>query len=326
MKKSSLKLLVLALSFSITTVASGCGSNQTTVTEDELAAIADPEEGRGDVIDEEDSTEASEDSFDSTTDELDDDELEAQPLDYTGYDTNGVISFTIYNNTPYDIYSAKVGSTTSSSDSDIDILPAILSPDDTYDFEAVLDENAWDVTDWTIFFTDTDGDTSQSYETFNAWNVAVINVTWDEENRGYVCDFLYYDEIPDESEDTTDENPLVKGDATITTEEIVAWNMYFTVNNLTPFEILAIKMGPASGNSDGDVDILGEKTLPSNNKLDVEATLSPEWREVTEWTLYITDVDGDTSAYYETFDPWEVLYVDINWDSNSGSYYCDFVY
>lgn len=326
MLKKRVKLLATLLALSITAIALvGCGKDEeepeVSMSSAELAEIADPEDGLGDIIEEENPLEAE-------VEEISDEDLEAQPLDYTGYDTNGEIYFTIYNNTPFEIFAAQVGSASSSADEDIDILPSTLQPDDTYDFQAVLDESAWSVTDWTIYFTDTDGDTSQSYDIFNAWNVAVINVTWDESNGGYVCDFLYKDELSDEPEydSETEKNPLRSGNAVVTTEEIVAWNMFFTIYNETPFEILTIKMGPAAGNADDDVDILGSKTLPEDCKLDVEATLSPEWRDITEWTLYITDTDGDTSQIYETFDPWEVTYVDIQWDSKNGGYYCDFVY
>lgn len=315
MLKKKVKLLGTLLAFSITAIAlTGCGKQDETaitVTPDELAAIADSEEGRGDIIDDANPLEGA--------------ELEAQPLDYTGYDTNGQIAFTIYNNTPFEIYSAKVGSTTSSADSDIDILPSTLAPDTTFDFKATLEESAWEVTDWTIYFTDTDGDTSQSYDTFNAWNLAYINVTWDDQNGGYVCDFTYYDELSDAPEaSSADDNPLTKGNATVTTDEIVAWNMFFTVYNETPFEMLTITMGPANGSIDDDIDILGDKTLPTNSKLDFEITLAPEWRDITEWTLFITDTDGDTSKIYEVFNPWDVTYVDIKWDGSN--YDCDFVY
>lgn len=213
MKKNRVKLLCLALSLSIPMVMSGCGSNKITVTEDELLSIADPEEGLGDIIEESDSLE--EEGLGDIIEESDspeeedyseyeeyeydseDDGLEAQALAHTGYDTAGSISFSIYNNTPNDLYSALVGPLYETNIEDLDVLPAVLSPDDSYDYHAFIDEDAWEITDWTIYFTDTAGNTSDEYYVMNLWDVAVVNVTWDESTSHYLCDFLYYDEIGD---------------------------------------------------------------------------------------------------------------------------------
>lgn len=40
--------------------------------------------------------------------------------------------------------------------------------------------------------------------------------------------------------------------------------------------------------------------------------------------LYVEDVDGDTSASFDSFNPWTVSYVDIYWQGDS--YVCDFTY
>lgn len=198
MKKNRVKLLCLALSLAIPMVMSGCASNKITVTEDELLSIADPEEGLGDIIEESDPPEEEDYSeYEEYEYDSEDDGLEAQALAHTGYDTAGSISFSIYNNTPNDLYSALVGPLYESNIEDFDVLPAVLSPDDSYDYHAFIDEDAWEITDWTIYFTDTAGNTSDEYYVMNLWDVAVVNVTWDESTSHYLCDFLYYDEIGD---------------------------------------------------------------------------------------------------------------------------------
>ena len=53
-----------------------------------------------------------------------------------------------------------------------------------------------------------------------------------------------------------------------------------------------------------------------------QATMG-DWSQ-TEWTLYVEDVDGDTSASFDSFNPWTVSYVDIYWQGDS--YVCDFTY
>lgn len=301
--------LLLGLSIVFTmSILSGCGNkeattpNQTAQEHVDEAITEDSEEGLGDVIEEDNPL--------ADAEELSDEYV------YTGYDTDGYIGFTIINDSPYDIYSASVGSTTSAAEDDIDILPAILSAGDSYTYETYLKESAYNITDWTINIEDTDGVVSQQFDTFNAWNLKTIRINLDKENGGYICDFEYYEEP--EYDMTT--SPLAQKD------ENIEYHMVFTVYNETPWEILTVKFGPRDLDADSDIDILGNKTLPVNGSVNVDIPFPEESTHVTAWTIYITDVDGDTSSIYEEFNPWEVSYVDIKWDSNSSSYYCDFVY
>ncbi len=104
MLKKKAKLISMLMTLSLLSVAMvGCGGKDEpapTVSEETIPE----DDGRGDVIDDANPLEAVVEDVD--------DELEAQPLGATGYDTNGEIAFTIYNNSAYDIYSAYVGSTT----------------------------------------------------------------------------------------------------------------------------------------------------------------------------------------------------------------------
>lgn len=291
--------LVLVLTMS---ALAGCGQKEEAEPV-ERAVAADPEEGRGDVIEEE-----------NPLAEVDQ-EVNTEYV-YTGYDTNGYIGFTIVNNSPYEIYAAKVGSTTSAAENDIDILPAILSAGESYTYETYLKETAYNITDWTIQIEDTDGVVSQQFDTFNAWNLEGIVVDLDKANGGYVCEFFY------RQEEVYDPNtsPLSQKD------ENIEYHMAFTVYNETPWEILTIQFGPRDLGTDYDIDILGNKTLPVDGYTTFDMAFPEESTRVTSWTIYITDVDGDTSSIYEEFNPWTVSYIDIKWDANTSSYYCDFQY
>ena len=102
------------------------------------------------------------------------------------------MNFTIFNNSDFEIVFAHMGPSTLSSEDDTDILPSTLPGGESYTFEAKISEDYWDYTEWTIYFTDSDGDTSQVYDTFNPWNLSYVDVDWDSENAGYVCSFQYY--------------------------------------------------------------------------------------------------------------------------------------
>lgn len=109
----------------------------------------------------------------------------------TGNDTNGQYTFTVYNESLYDIYAISMGVANASSSADIDILPRILSAGESIDLSGVASQGDWLNTEWTMYITDVDGDSSASYDSFNPWTVAYINVQWSSDAGGYVCEFVY---------------------------------------------------------------------------------------------------------------------------------------
>lgn len=96
----------------------------------------------------------------------------------------------------------------------------------------------------------------------------------------------------------------------------------FKIYNKSGYEIYAVYMGPADGVADEDVDVLEKSTLPNGESITVKGNANARSKE---WTLYIEDVDGDTSASYSTFNPFELNHVDVFWDAN-GYYVCAFSY
>ncbi len=111
--------------------------------------------------------------------------------DATGYNTNGNYSFTVNNNSDYDIYSIHVGISNASSGYDIDILPEILPAGYSMDVAGFATQGDWHNTEWTLYITDVDGDTSASFDSFNPWTVTAADVQWDSNSGGYVVSFMY---------------------------------------------------------------------------------------------------------------------------------------
>lgn len=97
--------------------------------------------------------------------------------------------FTIYNESPYEIYSIHM-SPDSSTDDSVDVLPSTLGPSQSQDVGGnVADTQYAGETNWYLFVTDTDGDVSLTNEAFDPWLVKYVNVYWD--NGGYTCEFVY---------------------------------------------------------------------------------------------------------------------------------------
>lgn len=109
----------------------------------------------------------------------------------TGYDTNGQYTFTVYNESDYDIYAIHMGVANASAGSDIDILPQILPAHESIELKGMASQGDWLNTDWTLYITDVDGDSSASFDSFNPWTVSYVDVYWDSTAFGYTCDFVY---------------------------------------------------------------------------------------------------------------------------------------
>ncbi len=104
---------------------------------------------------------------------------------------DGSYSFTVYNESAYDVYSIHIGLPTGAPEDDVDVLPMVLYAGESYQIEGYASEGDMDVQDWTFFVTDTDGDTSAEYQIFNPWEVAYVDIIWDSSVGGYVCEFVY---------------------------------------------------------------------------------------------------------------------------------------
>lgn len=116
----------------------------------------------------------------------------AQPVvTGTGNDTNGQYSFTVYNESDYDIYAIHMGITGSAAENDIDILPQVLPAGASTELTGIASQGDWLETEWTLYITDVDGDTSASFDVFNPWTIAYVDVYWDSNNGGYYCEFSY---------------------------------------------------------------------------------------------------------------------------------------
>jgi hypothetical protein len=109
----------------------------------------------------------------------------------TGNDTNGLYSFTAYNESSYDIYSIHMGIKGASSSYDIDILPQVLASGENFELSGIASQGDWLNTEWTLYITDVDGDKSASYDSFNPWMLSYVNINWDSNSMGYVCEFVY---------------------------------------------------------------------------------------------------------------------------------------
>ncbi len=104
---------------------------------------------------------------------------------------DGAFVFTVYNESPYQLYSIHM-SPDSSTDDSVDILPAILEPGASQEVTgSVADTPYAGETDWYLYVTDVDEDVSSSAEAFDPWLVKYVNVYWDSETGGYVCEFVY---------------------------------------------------------------------------------------------------------------------------------------
>ncbi|MDR2515277.1 MAG: hypothetical protein LBD02_08770 [Christensenellaceae bacterium] len=108
-----------------------------------------------------------------------------------GYGTNGQFGFSIYNESDYDIYAIYMGPSTSGSENDVDILPSILNKRQSTTVSGRVNQADWASTEWTLFIVDVDDDTSSSYDTFNPWTLSYVNIRWDSNQGGYVCEFIY---------------------------------------------------------------------------------------------------------------------------------------
>jgi len=115
----------------------------------------------------------------------------AQTVTGTGYDTNGQYTFSVYNESSYDIYAIYMGVAGASAAHDIDILPQILSSGDGIELRGMASQGDWLNTEWTLYITDVDGDTSSSFDTFNPWIVSYVDIYWNSSVGGYVCEFFY---------------------------------------------------------------------------------------------------------------------------------------
>ncbi|MDL2258804.1 hypothetical protein LJC42_06600 [Eubacteriales bacterium OttesenSCG-928-K08] len=99
----------------------------------------------------------------------------------------------------------------------------------------------------------------------------------------------------------------------------------FNIYNESSYDIYAIYMGLSGASSSDDVDVLPQ-ILEAGESIFVSGTADSSIWEYTDWTLYVVDVDNDSSASYETFNPWLLTYVNITWSGDSSGYVCEFVY
>ena len=99
----------------------------------------------------------------------------------------------------------------------------------------------------------------------------------------------------------------------------------FFIYNDSPYDITAILVGPSGGAADDDVNIITE-ILRGNDHIWIDGTGGLDAYEITEWTMFVIDIDNDKSIIYDVFNLWELKAVHINWDSSNNGYVKEFIY
>ena len=74
----------------------------------------------------------------------------------------------------------------------MDVLPAIMGPGESQAVTgSVAGTQYAGISTWYLFVVDVDNDVSISAESFDPWLVQYVNVHWDGDSGGYVCEFVY---------------------------------------------------------------------------------------------------------------------------------------
>ena len=84
-----------------------------------------------------------------------------------------------------------MGPANSDSGNDVDILPYVLSSGESIEVTGTVSPEAWPITDWTLYITDTADDTSVIYDRFDLWAISYVDIHWDSGAGGYTCEFVY---------------------------------------------------------------------------------------------------------------------------------------
>ena len=101
-------------------------------------------------------------------------------------------TFTIYNESDFDVYAIYMAPAGEPIEDGIDILSSILEAGDSTEIEGDLAGTEYEgVTTWQMYVEDVDGDTSVSTVEFDPWSVLYVDILWDSNSYGYVCDFVY---------------------------------------------------------------------------------------------------------------------------------------
>ncbi|MDR3085642.1 MAG: hypothetical protein LBU47_04945 [Christensenellaceae bacterium] len=112
----------------------------------------------------------------------------AEPADAPA---GGYYSFTVQNNSDFDIFAIYMGPSTGAAADDIDILPVVLAARDETRVEGYVEGANARIDEWTLFVRDTDGDESVSYDAFNPWTLQYVVVYWNSNTGGWECAFHY---------------------------------------------------------------------------------------------------------------------------------------
>ena len=99
----------------------------------------------------------------------------------------------------------------------------------------------------------------------------------------------------------------------------------FTIKNDSYYSIYAVFIAPAGTPLDDYIDILPEILRPGQS-IRVEGTVPSNWASRNDWSFFAIDTDYDTSANIDSFNPWTLRSVDINWSIDAGGYMHKFNY
>ena len=108
-----------------------------------------------------------------------------------GYTSSGYFSFTVYNESNYDIVAIYMGLAEGYSAEEFDILPVVLYSGDNIGIENTIVEDFWGEEYWFLYVVDSEGDTSAARDVFDPWSVSYVDVNWNSDAGGYVCEFNY---------------------------------------------------------------------------------------------------------------------------------------
>jgi hypothetical protein len=122
-------------------------------------------------------------------------ELTARLITADGRETRveGILTFylfTVNNLSDYDIYAIYISPVYENYEP-IDILPYILEAGDSFDYNDIIFDYELDIDEWNFYVVDTDGDESVYDDVFLLWELEYVNIDWDYELSGYVCEFVY---------------------------------------------------------------------------------------------------------------------------------------
>jgi len=133
-----------------------------------------------------------------------------------------------------------------------------------------------------------------------------------------------------DTEDEDDEDIYEEDDSIIEVtpvpDEIEPRSFDFTIYNESAYEITQIFIFFDADEGVGD-NLVSGVLSPDGGSIQVTGAIDDSRAEIDWWFLIVIDVDGDGNANAnDIFDPWNLNYLNIRWDSGLDGYIFEFVY